>query len=145
MNFRKWNPSRSTKALLVGAVCWTAFVILRTSGDYEVLGLQLDYWQQDQFFINWLVVPIVFGVLLYAIKWALRAKRQPIHANSKNHPMDVLAEKMERWEPGQRKMGYMLIKATMDGDEKKINEVSSRMTVNNFRDVCDAIKEVIRD
>jgi len=66
--------SRPTKISIVFFVAWTLYVIFRTSGYYELLGMDLQRWDADYFFLNWLVVPVFIFVLYKAVRWALRKK-----------------------------------------------------------------------
>lgn len=69
------NLGRTAKISIVVFVAWTIFVCFRTADSYEVLGVDLDRWDDDYFILNWLIVPAVIVALIKAGLWAIRAKK----------------------------------------------------------------------
>ena len=66
--------SRATRISIVIFITWTLYVFFRTLDSYELLGLDLNQWDDDYFFLNWLAVPASIAILYKAGKWALSEK-----------------------------------------------------------------------
>jgi hypothetical protein len=67
--------SRNKRILIGITVAWAAWVISRTSGDYEILGVYLDNWEEDMFLVNLLLPPIVIWISFSLYKWINRADK----------------------------------------------------------------------
>ena len=67
--------SRNKRILIAIAVAWVAWVVLRTSGDYEILGIYLDDWEEDMFLVNLLLPPFVIWISFSLYNWIKGAKK----------------------------------------------------------------------
>lgn len=71
--FARFINSKGGRLTVVLGVAWSAYVICRTAGSYEVLGVYLRQWDADYFLVNWLGVPAVFACLWVAWRWVAKA------------------------------------------------------------------------
>ncbi len=66
---------RNSRMLITASVVWFVWVAFRTSGDYELLGIYLDAWDEDMFLAN-VMLPIVAIFLSFkAYQWVSNAAR----------------------------------------------------------------------
>lgn len=125
------NLPKQKKAFLAFVVFWTAWVLFRTSDDYEILGIWLDDWDKNSFFLNWLGFPIVVGLVYFAYNWVVKEKKPEPKVN----PLTEFEKEIQTWPAHQGKVALLLIKATLIGDEKQIDELYGELTVEQLMKV----------
>lgn len=135
--------SKAVRAGIVAMVVWTAFVFYRTVDSHELLGMDLERWSDDYLLVNWLAVPFAVVALIYAIRWIMRDQK-PIRQTSKT-PLNDFQKELENWNPNDAKLALLLIKATLIGDQKSIDRISSVLTVEQFRKVVAVVKAMRGD
>lgn len=63
------ETSKKTRIVLTSLIAWTAYVSFRTSNDHQFLGLDLEVWSSDYFFLNWLGIPVLLYAASQANRW----------------------------------------------------------------------------
>ena len=66
--------SRRKRATIVFLVAWVTYVIFRTSGNYELVGIRLYSWDSDTFLLNILLPPLIVVGVVWLYKWVTSAK-----------------------------------------------------------------------
>jgi hypothetical protein len=66
--------SRRKRATIVLLVAWVTYVIFRTSGNYELVGIRLYRWDSDTFLLNILLPPLIVVGVVWLYKWVTSAK-----------------------------------------------------------------------
>ena len=67
--------SKNSRIFIAGSVTWFVWVVFRTSDDWEILGIYLDYWDEDMFFAN-VALPILAVWLAFRVyKWVVGASK----------------------------------------------------------------------
>lgn len=66
--------SKGQRAAIVLSVAWVAYVIFRTSGDYELVGIRLYRWDSGAFLLNVLLLPLFVVGAVWLYKWITSAK-----------------------------------------------------------------------
>lgn len=66
---------RNSRMLILASVVWFMWVAFRTSGNYELLGIYLDAWDEDMFLTNLALPIIVIYLSLKAHQWVSNAVR----------------------------------------------------------------------
>lgn len=115
-------------------VFWTAWVIFRTADDYEILGIWLDDWDEQYFFLNWLGLPVVLSLVYATYLWIAKDKVQSV-PKAKNNPLTEFEAEISSWPANQAKVALLLIKATLVGDHQSIDKLYGELTVEQFRKV----------
>ncbi len=128
---RLLNLSKQKKAFIAFVVFWTAWVVFRTSDDYEILGIWLDDWVGNYFFLNWLGFPIAVGLVYLAYKWVVKDKKPEPKAN----PLTDFEREIQNWPAHQGKVALLLIKATLLGDQSSIEKLYGELTVEQLMKV----------
>lgn len=67
--------SKEKRVLTSLLVVWLAWVVLRTSGNYEIMGTYMDRWDRDMFLVNLLLPMIILWILLFLFKWIKNAEK----------------------------------------------------------------------
>lgn len=138
--------SKPVKGGIVAMAAWTIFVIYRTAGYHEFLGMDLSRWDEDDFLMNWLGLPVIVLGLVYAVSWVMRerkpVKKAVIPASS---PLNDFQKELDTWEPCDAQLALLLIKATMIGDQKSIKRISGELTVEQFRKTVHVVKQMRGD
>ena len=65
---------RRKRATIVFLVAWVTYVIFRTSGNYELVGIRLYSWDSDTFLLNILLPPLIVVGVVWLYKWVTSAK-----------------------------------------------------------------------
>jgi hypothetical protein len=144
---RLQSLSRPVKASVVFMVFWTAFVIYRTDGSHELLGIYLERWDDDSFFTNWLLFPLGAFAAGYAFKWVMsdRGEPPPVTAQAKRNPLAELQKDLESWKSDDAKIALLLIKASLIGDKASIDRLAGELTVEQFRKVVGVVEQMRGD
>lgn len=144
---RLHNLPKSVKAGVVGMVIWTVFVIYRTADSHELLGMDLDRWDNDSFLMNWLGVPVIVLALAYAARWVMKERKPTVKASTPaaKNPLNDFQKELGTWEPRDAKLALLLIKATLIGDQKSIDRISGALTVEQFRKTVNVVKQMRGD
>lgn len=66
--------SRGKRATIVLLVAWVTYVIFRTSGNYELVGIGLYRWDGDTFLPNILLPPLIVVGVVWLYKWVTSVK-----------------------------------------------------------------------
>ena len=67
--------SKNSRIFIAASVAWFIWVVLRTSDDWEILGIYLNDWDEDMFFAN-LILPIIAVWLAFkTYKWVAGASK----------------------------------------------------------------------
>lgn len=66
--------SRRKRATIVLLVAWVTYVIFRTSGNYELVGIRLYRWDSNTFLLNILLPPLIVVGVVWLYKWVTSAK-----------------------------------------------------------------------
>jgi hypothetical protein len=66
--------SKKKRAIIVLAVAWIAYVIYRTSGEHELVGVSLERWSDDAFLQNVLLPPLAIAGVIWLYKWITSGK-----------------------------------------------------------------------
>ena len=61
--------SKETRIIVCSSVICFSWVVLRTADDWEILGIYLDDWEEDMFFINTGLPILVVWVAFQMYKW----------------------------------------------------------------------------
>lgn len=143
---------KPTKAVIMAFVFWSAFVIFRTSDDYDLVGLSLDQWDDDVFFLNWLLPPAILFALTYSFRWVLSDKQglaasvsSPSSAPNlpiKTSPLIEFEREISNWPDSQAKTALLVIKATLTGNSKQAETLIRELNVSNMYKVLNVIKEL---
>lgn len=64
------NLSRRGRIIVIVLMVWCIYVIIRTAGRFELLGLDLHAWDEDAFLPNLFLPPLLIVALLWAFRWA---------------------------------------------------------------------------
>lgn len=134
------NLSKQTKGAIVFMVVWTLFVIYRTSGYHEVLGFDLNRWDEYHFFTNWLGFPIAVGAIYLAIRWVMKDK-QPSQ-KPKQNPLADFERDIATWPANQRQCALLIIKAILDGDQQSIDKLYGDLTLEQLRKVKAVVEKM---
>ena len=71
-NTKRLIASKSFRLSISLILVWFFWVLFRTSGDYELLGYDLDSWDDDMIVANLLVAPILILCINFVRKWVQR-------------------------------------------------------------------------
>jgi hypothetical protein len=66
--------SRRKRATIVLLVAWVTYVIFRTSGNYELVGIRLYQWDSDTLLLNIFLPPLIVVGVVWLYKWVTSAK-----------------------------------------------------------------------
>lgn len=67
--------SKNTRIFIASSIAWFGWVVLRTSDDWEILGIYLSDWDSDMFFVN-VALPILAAWLAFKVyKWVASASK----------------------------------------------------------------------
>lgn len=140
---RLHNLSKPVKASIVFMVVWTLFVIYRTADYHEVLGIDLDRWDDDNFLTNWLGVPVVVYAIYWAIRWVVKDKqsKQPVQ-KVKINPLTEFEKELNTWPADQAKVALLLIKATLTGNQKAIDSLYGELTFEQLKKVKAVLEQM---
>ena len=127
------NLSKPVKAFIVFMVVWTIFVIYRTVGYHEIIGIHLPRWDDDSFFMNWLGLPIFIGAIYFAVNWVMKDK-QPKKIVKAN-PLTEFEKELNTWPAKQAQIAILLIKATLLKNEEMIDRLHQELTLEQLRKV----------
>jgi hypothetical protein len=66
---------RVKRIFITFSICWSVWVIFRTSGYYEILGIELNSWNKDMFLVNLFAPPVFVFVLYKLLNWIRAAEK----------------------------------------------------------------------
>lgn len=66
--------SKKIRLFLCISFTWFIWVILRSTGDYEITGFYLDQWDEDMLFFNLSIIPFVLVYFNFLYNWINKAK-----------------------------------------------------------------------
>lgn len=67
--------SRNTRIFVAASLAWFVWVVFRTSDAWEILGIYLDDWDEDMFFVNVALPIIVVWLGFKTYKWISNANK----------------------------------------------------------------------
>jgi len=134
--------SRPVRAGIVFAVFWTAFVAYRTSDYHSVVGIHLQRWDGDDFFVNWLALPAVVATLFFGARWVMAERTDKPSPTS--NPLTEFEKEIAGWPADQGKAALLTIKATLSGDGEAVERLTKELTVEQFRMVVETVKKMER-
>ncbi len=67
--------SKNSRIFISASIAWFVWVVFRTADDWEILGIDLNYWDEDMFFAN-VILPILAVWLAFkTYKWVAGASK----------------------------------------------------------------------
>lgn len=72
---KKKSLSRSSRIFVVVCISWWVWVVLRTNAGFEFLGIYMERWDDDMFYQNTLIPPVLYWVVHKVYSWIKSAKR----------------------------------------------------------------------
>jgi hypothetical protein len=68
---------KKTKILITAIPSWIVFVMIRTSDQHYLLGIEFDRWDPDNFFANLTIPPVLIFGAYKTYKWINAAEKDP--------------------------------------------------------------------
>lgn len=69
--------SKNKKIWIVSSIVWVAWVSFRTFDSFELIGFDLNQWNDDYFFLNLFIIPILMIVFLWCYTWISKSSDSP--------------------------------------------------------------------
>lgn len=133
---------RAARAALAGFAFWTLWVFIRTADDYEILGADFDQWDDDAFFVNWLGLPFVVGLLFVTYRWVMKEKSGQTKSAPPVNPLDEFEKEVATWPADQARAAFTIIKATLQNDYATIEKTYGDLTLEQFRKVKEVVEKM---
>ncbi|MFT6910512.1 MAG: hypothetical protein ACJAS1_007241 [Oleiphilaceae bacterium] len=67
--------SKNSRVSIAGSAAWFVWVVFRSSDDWEVLGIYLDNWDEDMFFVNFALPILGVWLAFKTYKWVAGASK----------------------------------------------------------------------
>ena len=139
--------SKPIKAAIVFTAAWTVFVIVRTMGSFELLGIDFDHWQDRYFLANWLVPPFCIFSIVFGVRWVMREvpAATPVKAEATRSPLSDFQRELKNWGSQDAAAAMQLMNALLIGDNAAIDRHAKAMTPEQMRKVLDVVKHLRGD
>ncbi len=124
------------KAGIAFMVFWTAWVIYRTSGNYELLGYDLYRWDVAEFWSNLLGFPFVIGLIYLACRWVMKEQKP------KPDPLIEFQRELDTWPVDQAKAAELLLKAFSVDDRQAMEKWSAPLNQVQLQKVREVLKKI---
>lgn len=144
--FDTWRMMRSKERRrrlrlpLVWFAIWSLFVFVRSSGSYEILGIDFYSWDEDQLLVNWLVVPAVVAGIYFGVMWAIgkKAPQTPL-VTPKTQLFNNFKDTISSWPPSERLAAIRFLNVVLANRRDLLDVASVTLSSQQKKVVLDLV------
>lgn len=145
--------SKRKKILFLLAAFWSAWSLLRSSTDFEILDLSFWQWEQkDKILLNWFG-PIFGGwLLVICYDWVMKDNTDPalpiiVDPEMEKSKMEELhklfqdfEQELAKWPEGQAKIAREIIATTSKGNYANFDRLGTELAPKQYMKVLGVVK-----